>query len=264
MKKYLVIGNPIDHSLSPKLHNFWIKENQIDAIYDKAKLSLDKLEDLILKVKDKRINGINVTVPFKNTVIPLLDHLSNEAEKTKSVNTIYLKNEKVIGHNSDIYGFEKAINKINFNVTDKKIFILGAGGVVPSIVYALNKMGAINISISNRTKDKAQMVKDIFNNLNIVDWGEMPEFDVIINATSLGLNKDDKIELDFSSVGNNKLFYDVIYNPSETNFLKIGKKLGNKCENGKLMFIYQAFSAFKLWHDVEPEINDETIKLLDL
>ena len=263
MKKYLVIGNPIDHSLSPKLHNFWIKENQIDAIYDKAKLSLNQLKDLILEVKNKRINGINVTVPFKNTVIPYLDHLSNEAEKTKSVNTIYLKNGKVIGHNSDIYGFEKAINKINFKVTDKKIFILGAGGVVPSIVYALNKMGATDISISNRTKDKAQMVKDIFSNLNIVDWGEMTEFDVIINATSLGLNKDDKIELDFSSVGNNKLFYDVIYNPSETNFLKIGKKLGNKCENGKLMFMYQAFSAFKLWHDVEPVINDETIKLLD-
>ena len=263
MKKYLVIGNPIEHSLSPKLHNFWIKENQIDAIYDKTKLSLDQLEDLILEVKEKRIDGINITVPFKNMVIPFLDQLSIEAEKTKSVNTIYLKDEKVIGHNTDIDGFEKAINKINFKMNNKKIFILGAGGVVPSIVYALTKMGAINISISNRTKDKAQKVKDVFKNLNIVDWGEMPEFDVIINATSLGLNKNDKIKLDFSSVGNNKLFYDVIYNPSETNFLKIGKNLGNKCENGKLMFIYQAFSAFKLWHDVEPKINDETIKLLD-
>ena len=124
-------------------------------------------------------------------------------------------------------------------------------------------MGVINIFISNRTKAKAQMVKDIFNNLKIVDWGDLPEFDVIINATSLGLNKEDKIELDFSSVGKNKLFYDVIYNPSETNFLKTGKKLGNKCENGKLMFIYQAFSAFKLWHNVEPIINKKTVKLLD-
>ncbi len=263
MKKYLVIGNPINHSLSPKLHNFWIKQNQIDAIYDKAKLNHNQLEDLILKVKGKIIDGINITVPFKTTVIPYLDQLSREAEQTKSVNTIYLKNKKVIGHNTDVYGFEKAINKINFKVTDKKIFILGAGGVVPSIVYALNKMGAINISISNRTKDKAQLVRDIFNNLKIIDWGDVPEFDVIINATSLGLNKDDKIELDFSSVGKNKLFYDVIYNPSETNFLKMGKKLGNKCENGKLMFIYQAFSAFKLWHNVDPMINSETIKFLD-
>ena len=263
MKKYLVIGNPINHSLSPRLHNFWIKQNQIDAIYDKEKLNPNQLEDLILKVRNKEIDGINITVPFKTTVIPYLDQLSSEAEQTKSVNTIYLKNKKVIGHNTDVYGFEKAINRINFKVTDKKIFILGAGGVVPSIVYALNKMGAINIFISNRTKAKAQMVKDIFKNINIVEWGDMPKFDVIINATSLGLDKGDKIELDFSSVGNNKLFYDVIYNPSETNFLKIGKKLGNKCENGKLMFIYQAFSAFRLWHNVEPTINNETIKLLD-
>ena len=263
MKKYLVIGNPINHSLSPKLHNFWIKQNKISAIYDKVKLNSNQLEDLILKVKNKIINGINITVPFKNVVIPYLDHLSAEAEKTKSVNTIYLKNNKVIGHNTDIGGFEKAMNKTNYKVADKKILILGAGGVVPSIVYALNKMGAIDIFISNRTKAKAQRVKDIFNNLNIVDWGDVPDFDVIINATSLGLNKEDKIELDFSSVGKNKLFYDVIYNPSETNFLKIGKTLGNKCENGKLMFIYQALEAFKLWHNVEPMINNETIKLLD-
>ncbi len=263
MKKYLVIGNPINHSLSPKLHNFWIKQNQINAFYDKVKLNSNQLGELILDVKKKKISGINITVPYKSLVIPYLDQLSIEAEKTKSVNTIYLKNEKVFGHNTDIEGFEKAINKINFKVSDKKIFILGAGGVVPSIVYALNKMGAINIFISNRTKAKALVIKDIFNNLNIVDWGDVPEFDVIINATSLGLNKDEKIELDFSSVGKNKLFYDVIYNPSETDFLKIGKRLGNKCENGKLMFIYQAFSSFKLWHNVEPMINSETIKLLD-
>ena len=263
MKKYLVIGNPINHSLSPKLHNFWIKQNQINAFYDKVKLSSDQLENLISQIKDKKIDGINITVPFKNIIIPFLDDLSVEAEKTKSVNTIYLKDDKVIGHNTDIDGFERAISKINFKVSNKKIFILGAGGVVPSIVYALNKMGASNIFISNRTKAKAQIVKDTFNNLNIVDWGDVPEFDIIINATSLGLNKGDKIELDFSSVGKNKLFYDVIYNPRETNFLKIGKDLGNMCENGKLMFIYQAFLAFKLWHNLEPTINNETIKLLD-
>ena len=97
MKKYLVIGNPINHSLSPKLHNFWIKQNRIDAIYDKAKLNLDQVENLISQVKSKRINGINVTVPFKNTIIPYVDQLSTEAEKTKSVNTIYLNNDKVIG-----------------------------------------------------------------------------------------------------------------------------------------------------------------------
>ena len=124
-------------------------------------------------------------------------------------------------------------------------------------------MGSSEIMISNRTERKAVEIKNIFNNIKLVKWGEIPDFDVVINATSLGLNQDDKINLDFTKVGENKLFYDVIYNPSETNFLRLGKKLGNKCENGKLMFIYQAFSAFKLWHGIEPSINEETIKILD-
>ena len=263
MKKYLVVGNPINHSLSPELHNHWIKQNRLDAIYEKKKLNNNDLEDLILNVKEGNINGVNVTVPFKNAVIPFLDALSNEAKKTHSVNTIYLKDKKIIGHNTDIEGFENALKNINFNLKNKKIFILGAGGVVPSIIYASIKMGFSEIMISNRTKKKAEEVKNIFSNIKLVNWGETPDFDVIINATSLGLNKNDKINLDFNKVGKNKLFYDVIYNPSETNFLKTGKKLGNKCENGKLMFIYQAFSAFKLWHGIEPSINDETLRILD-
>ena len=263
MKKYLVIGNPITHSLSPKLHNYWIKQNNIDAIYDKKKLNENELYNLILDVKEKNISGVNVTVPFKNSVIPLLDELSDESNKTQSVNTIYLKNKKVVGYNTDIEGFIIAIKKTNFDLNNKKIFILGAGGVVPSIIYASIKMGCSEIIISNRTKNKAEKLKNIFRNVKVVNWGDIPNFDVVINATSLGLNKDDKINLDFTKVGKNKLFYDVIYNPDQTDFLKTAKKLGNKYENGRLMFIYQAVSAFKLWHGIEPTISNEIIKILE-
>ena len=263
MKKYLVIGNPIKHSLSPELHNHWIKQNNINAIYEKKKFNNDELENLILDIKKENIHGANITVPFKNAVITHLDELSDEAHKTQSVNTIYLKNKKVVGYNTDIEGFIIAIKKTNFDFNNKKIFILGAGGVVPSIIYASIKMGCSEIIISNRTKNKAEKLKNIFRNVKIVNWGDIPNFDVVINATSLGLNKDDKINLDFTKVGKNKLFYDVIYNPDQTDFLKTAKKLGNKYENGRLMFIYQAVSAFKLWHGIEPTINNETIKLLD-
>ena len=264
MKKYLVIGNPIGHSLSPKLHNYWIKHNNIKATYKKQKLNEDEIESLISEIKKKKLNGINVTVPFKKKVIPYLDRLTLEAENTQSVNTIYLNDDKIIGHNTDISGFEFGIKNSKFKISGKKIFILGAGGVAPSIIFALNKMKVSEIIISNRTKDKAESLRNSFKNLKVVDWGEIPEFDMIINATSLGLNKDDQINLDFSKVGKNKYFYDVIYNPKETSFLKTGKRIGNETENGKLMFIYQAFTAFKVWHEVEPEINNEVIKLLDL
>ena len=263
MKKYLVIGDPINHSLSPELHNHWIEQNHINATYEKKKVNENELENLILKIKQENINGVNVTVPFKNTVIPYMDKLSTEAEETQSVNTIYLKDKKIVGHNTDIVGFETAIRKINFNFNNKKIFILGAGGVVPSIVHASIKMGSSEIFVSNRTKSKAEQIKNNFNSIQIVNWGDMPNFDVVVNATSVGLNKDDKINLDFNKIGKNKLFYDVIYNPGETDFLSTGRKLGNISENGKLMFIYQAFSAFKLWHNIEPTINNKTLTLLD-
>ena len=263
MKKYLVIGNPIEHSLSPELHNYWLKNNNIEAIYEKKKLSEDDLAKLILQIKEKKIDGVNITIPFKKKIISYIDELTLEAESTQSVNTIYLKNDKLIGHNTDIDGFKMSVEKSKFNLTDKKVLILGAGGVVPSIIFALNKMQASKIFVSNRTKDKAENLKNLFDKLDIIEWGNILDFDMIINATSLCLKKEDKINLDFSKTGTNKFFYDVIYNPKETNFLKEGKKLGNKTENGKLMFIYQALLAFNVWHGIKPEINDEVINLLD-
>ncbi len=262
MKKYCVIGNPIEHSLSPKLHNYWLKENNINSVYDKIKLEEKEIKNFILKIKTQEINGCNVTVPFKKTVIPFLDKLSQEAEQTQSVNTISFINGNLIGHNTDIVGFQKAISELNYNVRNKKIFILGAGGVVPSIIFALNKMEVSSITVSNRTYQKAENLKSQFNKINILNWGKVPNFDMIINATSLGL-KNEIINLDMSNIGKDKLFYDVIYNPNETNFLKEGKKLGNKTENGKSMFIYQAFEAFKLWNNIEPTVNNEVFNLLN-
>ena len=262
MKKFLVIGNPIEHSLSPKLHNFWMKKNNINAFYEKKKILDGDLKDLIKKVQMGEISGINVTVPFKKKVIDYLDKLSPGSEVTQSVNTICLNEKNLVGYNTDIDGFELAIKDVNYDVSNKKILILGAGGVVPSIIFALNKMKVSQISLSNRTKSKAENLKNLFKDLNIVDWGKLPDFDIIINATSVGLNKTDRIGIDFSSIGKGKFFYDVIYNPEETHFLKLGKEIGNKTENGKMMFIYQAHSAFNIWHDVYPNVDDKVVELL--
>jgi len=263
MKKYLVIGNPIEHSLSPKLHNHWFEKNNINAIYNKKQINESDIKDIISELRNEKIDGINVTVPFKKSIIPFVDELSAEANNAQSVNTIYKENNKVLGHNTDISGFELAIKKKSYDIKGKKIFILGAGGVVPSIILALKKMGADKIILSNRTKKKAEQLKKIFPNLEIVNWGEIPEFNMIINATSLGLNKGDEIKLDYAGIGTNKLFYDVVYNPKQTKFLSKAKQFGNQTENGKMMFIYQAHQAFTLWHKVMPKIDEETIKLLD-
>ena len=139
-KKFLVIGNPIEHSLSPKLHNYWIKKNNLNASYDKKLLEQDEIEQLILDLREEKIHGLNVTVPFKKIVIPFLDILSDEARNSQSVNTIYKDKNKIIGDNTDIEGFKAGLETTGQVIKNKKVLILGAGGVVPSIIIALKKM----------------------------------------------------------------------------------------------------------------------------
>jgi shikimate dehydrogenase len=263
MKKFLVIGNPIEHSLSPKLHNYWIKQNNINAEYKKVLLNENEIENIISEIRKEKISGINITIPFKKLVVPYVDELTSLAEQAEAVNTIYKKNDKIVGDNTDIGGFENALKYINFSAKNKVAFILGAGGVALSIILALKRIGIKKIFLSNRTTKEPKDLKKNFSDLEIIEWGESPEFDLIINATSLGLKKDDVIKLDYKNFSKNKLFYDVIYSPSKTNFLTKGEETGNQIENGKMMFIYQAQLSFKKWHNILPQIDDKTIKLLD-
>ena len=262
MKKFLVIGNPIEHSLSPKLHNYWLKDNNIEAIYGKLETHENDLPELFKNLKEEKLNGLNVTVPYKKTVIPYVDVLSGHALRTQSVNTISFRNGNLIGHNTDIEGFEISIKKLNYDVKGKTIIILGAGGVVPSIIYALKKMNASKIVLSNRTKEKAEELKNIFKDLSVLDWGEIVDFDMIINATSLGLKENDRFGTDFIKAGKNKLYYDVIYEPCDTEFSEAAKIVGNTYENGLNMFLFQAQKAFNIWHNIDPIINDDLIKFL--
>jgi len=263
MKKYLVIGNPIDHSLSPKLHNYWLKKHNIDAIYEKRLLEKKDLEGIIKEIKNEELAGINVTVPFKKLIVPFVDRLTTLADEAQSVNTIYKIDNKVIGDNTDIGGFEKALKFIDFDTKNKIVFILGAGGVALSIILALKRLGVKKIFLSNRTEKEATILKKNFSELEIIKWGKNPKSDLIINATSLGLNKNDVIKLDYEAFGTGKLFYDVIYNPVKTNFLKRAEKTENKTENGKMMFIYQAQLAFNIWTNIMPKIDSDVIKLLN-
>ena len=261
MKKYLVIGNPIEHSLSPILHNFWIKKHGINATYEKQLIKKNDIEKTLNEMKENKIQGINVTVPFKNVVIPFLDQLSDIAKKTQSVNTISKRQNKLVGDNTDVHGFSEAIKLTDFSLKNKKTLILGAGGVVPSIILALKNMGVLEITLSNRTKEKANDLKKNFPFLKVINWGETIKSDLIINATSIGIKQNEEIKLDYSKI-DVQLFYDVIYNPSKTKFLENAKKSGKKIENGKNMFIYQAIKAFEIWHGIQPKITDEVRGLI--
>ena len=287
MKKYLVIGNPIEHSLSPKIHNFWLKKHNIDAIYEQEKLELSDLKKLVYRVRDGEIDGVNVTTPFKNSIIQHLDKAIDYTSNTQklppdtywgssglphSVNTLFKRDKFVLGANTDTSGFLQSLNVLDIDVKDKSVLIFGAGGVVQSIVFILKTQGVKKIYLSNRTKAKAENIRlDHVNNNNksiieIIEWESLledpPESDIIINATSLGLKKDDVIPFNFEKY-EKKTFYDIVYNKKEnlpavtdgfqgTIFLASGMGKGNRVRNGAAMLILQAANAFSIWHGFDP------------
>ena len=265
-KSFGIIGKPIKHSLSPLLHNYWFKRYNIDANYSIFDVEEKDLPNLIEKIKDKSISGINITLPYKQKIIPHLDKMVNDAEATSSVNTVYLdNNETVIGENTDVFGLKAAYLKEVDNALSRKALIIGAGGVSPSVILSLQKSGVKNISIINRTLEKCIFLKK-FNFLNILDWKnikqEIKNYDIIVNATSLGLKDGQDFDFNFELIKENLIYIDTIYNPLETKTIKYLKEKNIKVFNGLDMFIYQGQKSFYLWNKINHEIDQNLIELL--
>ena len=266
-KKFGIIGNPIKHSLSPVLHNYWFEKYKIDAEYSIIEAEDKDLPDVVEKIKNKYLSGINITLPFKQKIVPFLDILINDAELTSSVNTLYLDNkDRIIGENTDVFGLQAAYLKEVDSASKKRALVIGAGGVSPSVILSLQKSGVREISIINRTKEKCIFLKKKFKTLNILEWTslkkEIQNFDIIVNATSLGLKGGTDFDFDFSPVKSNLIYIDTIYNPLKTKTLKFLKNKGIKIFNGLDMFIYQGQKAFYLWNKINPEIDEKLVELL--
>ena len=268
IKKFGIIGNPIRHSLSPVLHNYWFKKYKIDANYSIIDVEDEnELPSIIEKIRNNEISGLNVTLPYKQKIVAHVDTIVNDAEITSSVNTIYLDNyETIIGENTDVFGLQAAYLKEIDNAPKKKALIIGAGGVSPSVILSLQKSGIREISITNRTEEKCIFLKNKFNNLEILEWKRLQEeiknFDIIINATSLGLKGNKDFDFNFDQTKNSLIYIDTIYNPLETKTLKYLKKMDIKVFNGLNMFIYQGQKSFYLWNKINPEIDEKLIELL--
>ena len=267
-KTFGIIGNPIKHSLSPVLHNYWFKKYDIDADYLIIEAKDKDLSEIIKKIKNGNYSGINVTLPFKQKIINHIDKLVNDAELTGSVNTVLLDNDKtVIGENTDVYGLQAAYLKEIENSSNKKALVIGAGGVSPSVILSIKKSGLRNISITNRTNEKCIFLKKKFNFLNIIPWEDLKygikNFDIIINATSLGLKNGNDFNFNFSNTKKDAIYIDTIYNPLETKTFRYLKEEGRRVFNGLDMFIYQGQKSFYLWNKINPEIDDELVELLN-
>jgi shikimate dehydrogenase len=265
-KKFLVIGNPIKHSLSPFLHNYWFKKLKLNCEYKKLKINHSKIKNILNEVRRKKIEGLNVTIPFKSRVIKFLNILKGDALKTLSVNTVYLEKKKLVGDNTDVYGFSYGILK-QVKTKIKVAGIIGAGGVTPSIILSLIKRGVKKIYITNRTFSKLKPVKRKFGEIvQPVKWNEYPKVfakvQILINATSLGLLGYKDLRFNFDIFNKKINVIDIVYNPENTRFLKDAKKYGHRTFTGLDMFVYQAQRAFFIWNKKNPEVNKDIYKKL--
>ena len=249
------------------MHNYWFEKYNIDANYSIIETEEKNLSLITKQIKEKSLNGINITLPYKQKIINHIDKVVNDADLTGSVNTLFLDNNGlIIGENTDVFGLQAAYLKEIDRDLNQKALVLGAGGVSPSVILSLQKSGIKDISIINRTKEKCLFLKKKFKYLNILDWdnleSEIKKFDIIVNATSLGLQGGQDFDVSFNNSKNSMIYIDTIYNPLETKTFKFLKEKGIKTFSGLDMFIYQGQKSFYLWNKINPEIDDGLINLL--
>ena len=265
-KNFLVIGSPIKHSLSPFLHNYWFHKNKTNCEFKKLETTKSSIKKILNKVRKREIEGINVTIPFKNSVIKYLDILKGDALKTSSVNTVYLNKKKLVGDNTDVYGFSSGVlRKVKTRI--KTAGIIGAGGVTSSIILALTQKGVKKIYITNRTFSKLKVFKKKFKKVIYpIKWNDrykvFADVQILINVTSLGMLGQKDLKFDFSIFDKRINVVDIVYNPENTRFLKDARKNGHKTFAGLDMFIYQAQKAFYIWNKKNPKITKDLYKKL--
>ena len=263
-----VIGKPIKHSLSPLIHNYWIKKYQLGLEYKKMEVEKESLSSLIENLREGKITGLNITLPYKKDIISYIDEVSYSAKDIGAINTVFLRGNKVYGENTDGIGFTRALEKkTKFNFSNKSIYILGAGGASYGIISELIKKKVKKIYVTNRTKQRTIQLLNFFKtknkeiNLEFVEWEDLvpnSDVDLIINTTSFGMKDNECLKIDINNIRDTLIFVDIIYSPKETELLKLFKKEGFVCMNGLSMLIEQAAVSFELWFNIS--LNNKDIE----
>lgn len=245
-----IFGDPIEHTLSPVIHNAAFRELKLDYCYVPFLVKREKLKEATEAIRALNMVGVNITVPHKEAVIEYLDELSDEAKFIGAVNTILNEGGKLIGYNTDSYGFVKSLKEEGIELNDKNILLLGAGGAAKAVAYGVLREGA-NLFVFNRTLSKAHRLKDSFSSLGkikVLDKLEediIKDFQIIVNATSLGLKKEDPLPLNSNYLMNKHIYIDLIYH--ETTLMRKAVSIGARVISGFGMLVWQAAKAFEIW-----------------
>ena len=265
-----IIGYPLSHTLSPSMHNFIYQKLGIDVEYKKWEISPNNLKSHIEKINNENFIGANITVPYKEKIVSLLDEIRNEAKFTGAVNTIVKNNNKLIGYNTDVYGIEQTLDiKLKNDVINNAV-IFGAGGAAKAALFVLLQRGLNNLTIVNRTKSNALKMISKFNNVNydqtIITLNEKSQIksaclsaDLIINTTILGMKGsgyEDISPIDSTFIDSNSVIFDMVYNPTKTQLVKIALERNANIIEGLNMLVYQAIKSIELWTGIRPSFDD--------
>ena len=258
-----VIGYPLKQSLSPLLHNYWIKKNEIQSYY-KA-FEIKNLKHINKAIRALNIKGLNVTIPYKKKIIKYLDEVDTTANKLEAVNTIKNINGILKGYNTDVKGFNKGLDKFQQFDKNRPIVVFGAGGAASSIIYSLVKGKFKDIRVMNRTLTKAKKFEDKYRNVKSAKWlsyNIINESGLIINTTSLGMIGYPKLPIKLDNTYNQLKVYDIVYNPLKTQLIKDAKKQNLEYVDGLTMFLGQAEESFRIWYNKKPKIDKTLLQLI--
>ena len=272
----LVLGNPIKHSKSPLIHNYWLKKYKINARYDKKCVKKEELKKYVALVKQEKLKGCNITVPYKKDFFDLVDKVDRHAQSSLAINTVFTENEMVIGTNTDGLGFVSSlIDDLNYNLrSNLNIFCLGAGGASYGIISELLKYKPNSVEVSNRTYSSTLNLvkhfckeKDLYKKIiKPIPWGANPKkhIDLVINTTTCGMNETDEFPIEFNELSKQTFVYDIIYSPKDTILMKKARLNNLRTSNGIYMLIRQAAVSFEKWFNINLNNDDinEVIRLL--
>ena len=273
--KLFVIGKPIKHSKSPIIHNYWIEKYCLNASYNKLEVDKTEIRDLIQRVRDGRIQGFNVTIPYKKIIINFVDEIEESALRSNAVNTVYRVKDKIIGANTDGIGFISSLKKdLRFNINSKtNVMCIGAGGAAYGVVSSLIDLSPNIISIINRTKasgiklikhfEKFTQSKKIFET-TFLDSNSNNDVDLLVNCTSCGMDGKNPLAIDLTSMNKKSLVYDIVYEPALTPLMKLAENSKLQNTNGFYMLARQAAESFYRWFGIMPDCShiNEIIKIL--
>ena len=262
MMKACVMGWPIAHSLSPALHGYWLKAHGIAGEYMRLAVQPEALPAALARLKTDDWRGCNLTIPHKEAALAQLDRIDAAARRIGAVNTVAVENGKLAGFNTDGFGFLENLRAAvpDFDVKAGPAVVLGAGGAARAIVDALGAAGAPEIRLVNRSLDRARTLARSFGGaIEPVPWerraAALDGAALVVNATSLGMDKNPPLELDLARLPKTAVVNDIVYAPLETALLKAAKARGNRIVDGLGMLLHQGRPGFQLWFGVMPAVT---------